>query len=221
MKFVVNRILSLCLSAFLLCGCVTTKNVELSNQFWKERDQKIALVIVKPPTPSVYKIGEQGVIDIVINSAMNSKLSNHLKNIELQWYYNSLPSAFEKKLKRSHFAIAKYDVQEAVAEKNYARLLASTDSDLLLLIQLNAIGVQRNYFGFIPTSDPKGYCALEGQLIDVKNNNKVLWRYATSLTQPITGPWKQPPTYPNVTDSIETATEVVQKELMDSFFSEH
>ena len=177
--------------------------------------------MTKPPTPAVYKVGQQGLVDIAINAAMNKKLSSHLKTIEAGWYYHSLPDAFESKLKKNHFAIARYDLQETVGKNDYARLLGTTGSDLLLLIKLKAIGVERDYFGFIPTSDPKGYCALEGQLIDVKNNNKVIWRYETSLAQPVEGPWKQPPAYPNLTRSIETATQVVQKELIDSFFSGH
>lgn len=205
--------------AVVLSGCVG-KNVELRPDFWSNSEKKIALVLKKPPVPAVYKVGEQGIIDIAINTAMNSRLSNHLKNTDLSWYSETMPQSFESRLKEKNFKVSEYEQVDSISKADYPRFLGKTNSDLLLLIQLQAIGVERRYFGFIPTSDPKGYCSIEGQLIDVKNKNKILWRYAANYSQPVTGRWKQPPTYPNLTQSIETARKVVEKELLDSFFAD-
>jgi ABC-type uncharacterized transport system auxiliary subunit len=103
---------------------------------------------------------------------------------------------------------------------NYSPLANQTNSDKVLLIQLNAFGAQRNYAGFIPMGAPQAFCYVTGTLINTKDN-KVIWRYKADVLQPIIGNWDQPPTYPNLDTAIKQAVTIAQQEILDNFFTQN
>jgi hypothetical protein len=76
------------LSLILCLTACAQPNVVMPNSFWQNHRQKIAIATFKAPNPGLYQAGEEGLLDIAINNAMTSDLSDHLKNADVNWYYN-------------------------------------------------------------------------------------------------------------------------------------
>lgn len=215
------RYVLILLGLSFLVGCAKQPNVPLADNFWQDKKQKIAVVTTKSPTPHVYQTGGEGLLDYAINSVANNGLGEHLSSTDLTWY-RKLPQNFVTRLKQSNVYAQAYDEQpkSGAGHAQYFSFARLQGADKLLLIDLEAVGVQRSYYSFVPTGDPKAYCVLKGELIDT-NNNQVLWRYKSDILQPIQGNWDQSPNYPNLTHALENAEALAEQEMIASFFSGH
>lgn len=200
----------------LLVGCATKqKNVELSESFWHNTNQRVTVATTKAPKPQIYQTGnEGGILGLAVTSAINNKLENHLKKIDLAWYQEQLPGKFTERLRQHHVITHVSSITLDINDKNPALKL---NADKVLILKLNAIGVKRRYNGLIPAEDPQGYCVITGELRD--RSNRVLWHYQASASQPVEGAWDQPPSYPNLTRAIKVAAQSATQELIDSFFA--
>ncbi len=207
------------IALIMLTSCATQKNVKLSENFWNNPKQKIALATASVATkPQLYQHGYQGLLEIAISRAMNKQLNSHLMQTDLMWY-QKLASNFAAKLNERGIS-TKIDTQLNVNEKNYSQIASRAGSDKVLVIQLEAIGAVRNYYGLIPINAPQAYCVLSGKLINT-SNNQVLWSYQTKVIRPVEGKWDQPPHYPELDHAIKIAINTAEHELIDSFFSGH
>lgn len=95
------------------------------------------------------------------------------------------------------------------------------DSGKVLIFKLNAVGALRHYYSVIPTGAPQAYCDMTEELIDVRDYNKVLWRHQATISEAVKGGWDQPPSYPNISNTLKLAINSAQQKLSDSFFSGH
>jgi len=211
-----QRFILIACGFIFLTGCATQKNMPLADSFWQTQHQKIAVVTTKAPEPKLYKMGSQSLIDVAISSTMTNGLDNYISHANLTWY-RKLPLDFAAQLKQRNVYAKAYTEAMNIDPKN---ITGFGDSDKLLVIQLEAWGVVRNYSGFIPIGAPKAYCVLKGELINTKNND-ILWRYQTTIKQPVQGEWDQPPNYPNIGNALTSAIQSAQQDLFDSFFSGH
>ena len=221
-------LISLCLISIV--GCAQKQNVNLDSQFWHQSKQKISVGRTKPTTPRVSARGAQGILDFAINEGMNNKLNQHLEKTDMSWYSN-LQGSFVQKLQQRRMD-AKNSSQlinidnlptlhqngDEYADHNYTGFTRQISADKLLLIKISGVGVVRHYYGFIPLDEPKAYCTLSGELIDV-NNNHVLWRHKTEVALPIDGKWDEAPNFPNISRAVKNATITAQQDMLDSFFN--
>jgi hypothetical protein len=88
-----------------------------------------------------------------------------------------------------------------------------TGADQVLVLRLMYYGTSRSYYGFIPISEPQGFAAVDGSLID--KEHKILWNTGDSILdsfvkEPVVGEWKQKPDYPNLIAASERALEKSQ-----------
>jgi hypothetical protein len=213
------RCVGILLLALTMVGCATPpRNIQLAENFWAEKDQKILVAEFKAPTPTMYKLGNQGLLDMAITSIANSGVNQHLAKSDLSWYHE-LPTDFQHRLKEQRFKVSLHeDTVEGNNKKKTAQLLANADGGKLLTIELRAIGARRSYaLGFVPSDRPEAYCMLVGELVD-SNDKKVLWRHEAEIVQPIPGAWDQKG-YQNLSLALQEAVGVAKQELMDSFFS--
>lgn len=201
----------------LLGGCANTRNIQLTENFWHEKNQKVSIAAFESPKPLLHEVGGQGLIDLAITSAMNRNINAYLNKIDTSWYEDIIPK-FTVKLKKQNIFVIQYP-KKIDGRKSYQIALAQAGDSKLLTINLQALGARREYsMGFIPTRAPEAYCKLEGQLIDPKDK-KVWWRHEVEIIQPIEGDWDQPPSYPNLTHALNTAIDEAQNEMLDSFFN--
>ncbi len=206
-------------AVLLLMGCATPKRcVPLAESFWQNHTQKITVATYPAPTPTVYQLGAQGLLDIAITSIANKALNNALKHTDLIWYHE-LPEHFVNRLKGQHIQASIYEKKLPPDRKVHPGVLAETNGDLLLILELHAIGARRSYSaGFIPQGAPEAYCVLVGELLDPKNKKNVLWHSESEVIIKVDGAWDQPPGFPNFMNALNVAISEAREEIIDSFF---
>ncbi len=109
-------------------------------------------------------------------------------------------SSFEQKEDKS----APYDFR-FLKDKNLAHYA--------LIIDPHTFGVQREYYGFIPISSPKGYANLSIYLINLKDNS-IIGEYRASVVEKVEGERDSPPDYTAVVNASKNA---LAKALSDAY----
>ena len=238
----------ICTILLILCsgliGCAKqATNIDLSQEFWQQPPHEITVANAKPIKPTLYQQGNTGILDFVVNSAVNSKLVNHLRRVDMSWY-QQMGGKFVKRHREQHIQASSYSrpimidhlathrvtrggmynqkfkMKDASAftssqsgnnaetvlysKKNYTALATQVGNGKLLLTQIDALGARRHFYGFIPTGKPQAFCSLSGRLIDIKTNH-ILWKHKVNITQDVSGPWDQPPNFPNFDRALNQA----------------
>jgi hypothetical protein len=199
------------LATLVFSGCVAP-NIQLTDTFWQNHNQKIAVAVTKAPKPGLYQKGEVGLLDYAITNIVNSKFERHLKTTDLSWYYR-MPEEFTEQLRLRHMDAKAYPEPLNPSQVKYFYQMDGNK----LVFKLEAVGASRSYYGFVPTGEPVANCILSGELIDPRN--KVLWRYKAIVGESVRGTWDQPPNYPNLTHALTLAMQEARQELLDSFFT--
>lgn len=217
-----TKLYLLIISSSFLFGCATPeRNIRLAEEFWQNPKPKVAIARIHPESkPCLLKLGNQGLLDFAINSAVTNKLDRHLEKISFDWYHEELPQKFVTELKRRNISAQIHEKSILPKQKKSASVIVEVAGDKLLLLELQGLGAVRNYYSFIPSSAPKAYCNLKGELID-RQDKKVLWRHFAKIEEVVQGEWDQPPHYPNLTNALKLAISSAQEEVIDSFFSGH
>jgi len=213
------RILLLGLITFLLNGCATNRNIPLQESFWQNPKQKITVAAYKPSKPDIFIEGDQGLLDMAITGIANKDLSNALKNTDVKWY-QEMPETFAKRLNQGKMVATVYQQPLDNNRKKHPNVLAETNGDLLLTLELRAIGAKRRYAaGFIPSGGPEARCVLVGELVDPRDKKKVLWHHETEILQKVEGKWDEPPGFTNFNNALQLAITDARQEMLDSLFS--
>lgn len=211
------------LMLLFLSGCgKPQRNVALHDDFWKGQDQKIVVAQFKVNEPQLYTLGHQGLLDVAVTQLANNSLIKALKKTRLDWY-QELPNKFVHRLQAEKFHATRYpkvlDHKSKDQLKHHLNILAETNGDMLLTMNIRAIGARREYsMGMIPKGGPEAYCVLVGSLVDA-TGKQLLWYHETEVIHKVQGPWDQPPQFPNFMAALDLAVSEAQEELLDSFFS--
>lgn len=211
----------------LFAGCATAPPpVHFEQSYWSHKPESLGIVIVKMPKPGTLKMGNQGLLDLAINSAMADSLTKHVNSLSLDDFREAgqvIATHFSKhgvptKLIPEELDLATVPkVQkpaDGFAKLNFASLKAKYGVDQLIVLQVNAAGTIRSYYGFIPTSAPQGYFSCNGLLVDL-NDNKLLWTAAALQQVPVEDPWDQAPeSYPHITSAFYRALETAKTSMV-------
>jgi hypothetical protein len=215
----------------LLSGCAVRGPIALDQNFWNERHVPVAVAIAKIPTPAAYKVGQQGLLDVMINNSLAGSMEASLTKADTSRALK-IPENFAAQLQARGFNATMLkdavDIEKLEKFKEDANPNAYTLQDFrkidaqgaerMLLVQVNAVGTTRAYYGFIPLGAPQAIFTVKGMLIDLKTN-KLLWDSTTSSVQPIQEPWDQSPDFPNVISAINANLEKGARDFEASFLA--
>ena len=218
----------------LLSACAVSPVVQMKSDFWSQTDRSVAVALAKLPDTAAHKVGAQGLLDIAINNAMADDLSAALKAIMLNDSYGQARSEVVRRLQekgiKSSFTekmidtaslqdFSSDDQSRSYVPKDFRPMKADLGgADRLLLFTVIAVGTQRSYYGFIPTSSPVAVLRAKGEMIDLQTN-EVLWRDQTSNTAVIADPWDQPPEFKNVNAAVQKVIEDARRAMVDKLFA--
>ena len=87
--------------------------------------------------------------------------------------------------------------------------------DYLMVMDVMALGVARQYARFIPSTSPKGYTIIFTYIVDAKTNNIIAQHYSCKYETP-SGKWNEPPEYENIINSVYLSLE---KSINESFYT--
>ncbi|HEX7026031.1 MAG TPA: hypothetical protein VF268_02220, partial [Gammaproteobacteria bacterium] len=155
----------------LFSGCATIqKPVALQPQFWADSSKTIGIFVTELPKADTHSVGSQGLLDVAINQSAAKGIRGHLQSMPFEPFKEELTQVFSKALAEKGFQTKVVDIdlkalKEAKKPKGtkaqkgvqynhiyLAPLKQDQSIDLLLLIEANAVGTIRSYYGFIPTS---------------------------------------------------------------------
>ena len=230
------KLVVLSVSLALLSGCVTiTPNFSATQEFWGDKDGKVVgVAIAKTPIPAAYKQGNQGLLDVAINSAMATDLEAHLVKLEVL-RIDKLADEVSMYLRNKGFLVKRIKSPiDASALKafekgenapanayfpklDYRPLKAEVGIDKLVVLSLNQLGTIRSYYGFVPLNAPSGISSVSGQAINL-SSNRLEWNHAVTQVVPNTeGEWDVPPDYPSLTKAVYTAYDRSRTMLYQQF----
>jgi hypothetical protein len=72
-----------------LAGCATQGPVQLDQSYWAHKPQSVGVVIAVMPKAGTLKMGNQGLLDMAINSAMADSLTKHLQSLSMNQFRES------------------------------------------------------------------------------------------------------------------------------------
>jgi hypothetical protein len=201
MKYKVTLIAIAAVATLLLSGCASVPNVDASNQFWKNKKQEVD--IAKEPSAQAkadfYPEGAQGLLDVGINELANEDMNKMLDKFNGQPFlahlrYTFLAALHKHQIKAKEVGVVSLkqlpDSDENASKYavlNYSVYRKDFGNSDLLTLTVDSLGEVRHYYGFIPLSEPKAICSITGRLVNLKNN-KILWRYTSTVIQPIQTP---------------------------------
>ena len=103
-----------------------------------------------------------------------------------------------------------------IAVKNFSSLGQKYGVDKLLLIDITALGFIRNYSAYFPTSDPNAFFSGLGYIVDL-SSNAYDWYQPVAITKSAEAEWKEPPSFPGLTNAYFQALEMGRDELLQPF----
>ncbi len=214
-----TKILS-CLSlVVLLAGCGTHReNMNIHPVCLSKPSTVVITQIEGLDKPYFYKVGNQGLIDAVVNEAVTSSVCNKIESIDAKpvvdaHYYKPFEAVFAgqsfKVTNVSEPLIRQELLPHAVDEARFAPfdfrpLKSRYGADYALILHPRLFGTERSYYGFIPTSKPKGLANLAVYLVKLEDNTLVGY-YNTNVYVPAQGDWDTPPEYLALTDASKNA----------------
>lgn len=206
-----------------ITGCASHSQVSMPNDFWDSAKGSIGIAFVKPPMMDAHRVGGQGLLDYAINEAVTNRVEEHLRALSFDKLENS-NSRIQAHIKsRGTNAIVINEYYEANDERllpKEQRIKGYFDYDLsdikneyainyLLVIQVYAAGTIRDYYGFIPASEPRGYVQAGATMVDLSDNRVVFQEKFSEEVKVGEGlDWDDPENgYPALTAAVEKALE--------------
>jgi hypothetical protein len=218
----------------LLSACALNPAVQMKKEFWSQTDRSVVVALANLPEAMPHKEGPQGLLDIAINNAMADELTKALKTITLTDSYGQTRSEVVKRMQENGMKASLHektidadaltdfrseDKSRVYARKDFRSLKAELDgADRLLLFTVVAVGTQRSYYGFIPTSRPTAVLEARGEIIDLQTN-ELLWRQTTKDSAAIDDPWDEPPEFRNVYAAVQKVILAARNSMVDLLFA--
>jgi len=201
-------------SSIGLIGCAhVQKPIQMDTSYLSANNGKIGVAIAKAPEAGYQPLGNIGLLDFAIISGATGELTDHLKTLNSKDFSRVKDTAIKVLTQKG---IKTVSIEEEIdlsqlpdtsgkdgfAARDFASIKKKYDIASLLVLRLSSYGIKRNYYGFIPTTEPNSYASIEGQLIDL-NTNALKWHYSENLEDSIAQPWDEPEAqFPNVTNGI-------------------
>lgn len=222
-----------CLSLLNACATVPLPST-ITPEFWQPPAKKVAVSVQPLPKPISYKMGNQGLLDVLINEAIanTSGWDTHVESLIFE-PYEALAEELSVALKsrgllaevvsmdlttlQAYKATPAQKGVKPVFDKNLSAL-GKDGQDYLLLVKVNAVGTARDYYGFVPLSPPRGYLQGYATLLDL-HSNEILWWKDILVTKGVSDPWDQAPAYPNLSQAVDQAIEQSREEVMTALLS--
>lgn len=223
-RLFLGRSALLILLSLVIVGCAT-KPVAMNTNILERPDQRIHVVAAIPPLAGkLYKGGQQGLLDIAINSALASGFSSFLGTIGPDPYENLVQttmSFLEKQgaqVSRHQTDIYYSDLPKrskpakGTLKWDLSDVIESTDADYILVLNIGGYGASREYYGFIPTSYPKAVVKMEVAMID--RDHVLQWSHSNNYGTYVGSEWKQPPDYLNITSALDKTWKMIEGDLL-------
>ena len=212
-------LLLLALLIIVLAGCAGTPQAPIALDRATVGDSsKIGIVMTPLPKVDTSFPGASCLLCMAAAAATNSSLTKHVTSLSaediqqiplrLQHSLADLgyqPVVIEKPLILKELT-KNNSKQPNAAKYNLAQYQKEYGVDRLVVVELNFVGVIRNYSSYIPTGDPQASVLGAAYMVSLENN-QYLWYQPLKIYQSAEGEWDEPPTFPGITNAFYQALE--------------
>lgn len=220
------KVSSVVLFFFLVVGCAGTPQqpIEFSKANFSQ-DAVVAVVMTETPQPTMGYPGAGCLLCLGVAAAANGDLSGHVKtlpNDDLkslgQELADSLSAKGLKVTSDQEFLVLKNlkkvkGGSPESAKKDFMPLKEKYKASHLIVIDIESVGVARNYANYIPTSDP--YVGITGAAYMVNlATNTYEWYLPIFENKHADGEWKEPPSFPGLTNTYFATVERIRESIL-------
>lgn len=214
----------------LTTGCATAPQtpVDLGQSFWNAPSKKVGVIMTTVPKPDVHLPGAACLLCIAAAEMANSSISTHFESVSDD-NLASLKDQVAQLLKDKgvETEVLNQTLDLSSLSDNKSELPNSTEKDFsfyksvngithLVVIQVSAIGVQRSYSNYIPTSDPQGAFIGTSYMVNLSNNTYE-WYRPINILKGVTDQWDEPPAFPALTNAYYQALESGKETVLTPF----
>tara|TARA_R110000782_G_scaffold135176_2_gene227610 strand:- start:1141 stop:1908 length:768 start_codon:yes stop_codon:yes gene_type:complete len=213
----------------LLTGCATVQPpVAMDQVFWTEKHESIGVMVADLPAPTVVMIGQQGLLDYAVNSAVASGLRSKVETWDASGF-NELSAVVTEQLRSHGYKVKQIqetlDAAELMQPKSgkvgfspvdLRSIKAKHNVDKLVLFIPTAFGTVRSYYSVVPTSDPIVQVGVNSYVVDL-DDNRFLYYQGQVVNRAAEGEWDEGPEYPNLTNAFYQALDSAQQSALTPF----
>lgn len=210
------------------CASVPQQPISLDQTTFASKTSRVGVAMTALPKLDTHLFGAGCLLCYAAASAANSALTTHTRTLpyeDLPKLKNQMADALRKKGKEVTVIAEDLDVNALpnfagatpnTAKKNFSSLKQEYNVDLLLVIDITAVGFLRTYSSYIPTSDPKAWLRGRGYLVNLSNNTYE-WYMPVEIVKSAGGQWDEPPKFPGLTNAYFQTLEIGKDTFLKPF----
>jgi hypothetical protein len=209
-----------------LTGCATQQlAVPLAPSALTTSAGKIGVVMANLPKVDTVFPGADCLLCMAAASVANSGLTKYTQTLpyeDLPQIKDQLVEALRKKgsnvvVVPDNLVIADLPSYSAtgtnIAKKDFSSLKAKYNIDKLIVIDIQAVGIQRNYATYIPVGEPMAAIVGASYVVNLTNNTYDFYA-PLDVRKASTGKWDEPPKYPGLTNAYFQVLELTKDSLI-------
>lgn len=227
-----KKILTLGLILLCITGCAVAPQqpVSLSPAILEQGDTKVGIATTTMPEVSMIYPGASCLLCFLAAAAANADLSGHAKTLTAE-DVSGYDDLIKERLTQSGVS-AKFITQDLelkkfksirsqspnTAKRDFSPFGDEHDITHLIVINIEHLGFVRQYSSYIPTSDPQASMKGAAYMVNLADNT-YSWYLPIELYQSARGEWKEPPSFPGMTNAYYSVVETIKDDLLDIFAS--
>jgi len=226
-----SRFLAALLTVTLLAGCASVPPqppLQVSQQLLDAKAAKLAVVMSPMPKVDTEFPGAGCLLCMAAASMTNKTLTNYVQTLPSD-DLGKLSTDLVKVLRTRGFEATQISepldigrlpdakpVQLNFARKDFTSLKARYGVDKLLVIDVRALGVTRNYANYFPAGDPRAFVRGTAYIVDL-NTNALDWYVPLDTFRTASGKWDEEPSFPGLTNAYFQVVEASRDTLKQPF----
>ena len=225
-----RKILTLGFIVLCVTGCAVTPQqaISLKPTVLEQGEMKVGIATTAVPEVSMIYPGAGCLLCLLTASSANSNLSSHAETLSAedvleiddlvkeQLTKSGVPAKLiVQDLDLKNFKSVKSQSPDA-ANRDFSPLGDEHDITHLIVINIEHLGFVRQYSSYIPTSDPRASISGSAYMVNLEDS-MYTWYLPIELFQSARGEWKEPPTYPGLSNAYYSVVETLKDDLLDIF----
>jgi hypothetical protein len=218
-------LLALGLSA---CAVTPTPSVKIDSSFYKDDTSSVGVYFIAPEKVDTYLDGASCLLCYAAAAAANGHLTKHIQTMnvnDMTEVKADIISILQEKGKKVELVNNELKLNKlktykpktvGFADVDYTTLKDAVGVDKLLIVQIEMLGAQRLYSGYVPTSSPAGAVSGKMYMVDLATNKLELYQVINERVA-VNGEWDEPASFPGVTaayfQAVEQAKMFIKQQL--------
>jgi hypothetical protein len=229
MSFRLSSLPLLAVAVLLLAGCAAKPQLPVDlapAAVSTTASARVGIAVSKPPKASMELPGASCLLCVIAAQAANTSVARHVETLPVQDLVavrDQIAAALRKKgvnilviaepLQLETLPDMKTNAPNT-AKRDFTSLKAKYGVDKLVLVDVEAFGLQRNYSAYIPSGAPRAFLRGSGSMINL-SNNAYEWYLPLALFKAADGAWDEPPKYPGLTNAFYENLEMGKDRLLE------